>query len=80
MGEIQAVAILPNAVLSIVMTKSAPQAPRNTTNYEYLVAMIMAKKKVLSPTSHTRIVKKDVVKPALREGALLTVSSAKLAI
>jgi hypothetical protein len=42
--------------------------------------MIMAKKKVLSPTSHTRIVKKDVVKPALREGALLTVSSAKLAI
>lgn len=72
-GEIQAVAIFPKAVLRIVITKRAPQAPKKTIYSEYLVAMIMAKKKVLSPTSQTKIVRKEVVNPALRVGVFLTV-------
>jgi hypothetical protein len=35
--------------------------------------MIMAKKKVLSPTSQTKIVRKEVVNPALRVGVVLAV-------
>lgn len=63
-GEIHEVAILPKMVLRIVITNSAPYEPIKTTLLKYRVAIIIARKNVLSPTSQTRIVKKDVVKPA----------------
>jgi aspartyl-tRNA synthetase len=49
-GDIHDVAIFPKAVLSIVILKRAPYAPINTKTSEYLKAIIIAKKKVLSPT------------------------------
>lgn len=71
-GEIHAVAIFPNAVLNIVITSRAPYELKNTINWLYLVAMIIAKKNVLSPTSLTSMAKKEVVKPVWVEGGFGT--------
>ena len=62
-GEINDVTISPKAALRTVITARAPYPPRKIINLLYLIAIIIARKKVLSPISLTKIAKKDVVKP-----------------
>ncbi len=52
---------LPPTALTTVITTNAPHDPIKTTNLLYFMAKIMAKKKVLSPISHTKMVRKEVV-------------------
>ncbi len=57
---------LPQTALRTVMTANAPNAPRNTIDFLYFMAMIIARKKVLSPVSQTRIASKEVENDAKR--------------
>ena len=63
-GEIQEVTAFPKIALSTLIMNKAPYAPKNTINLLYLNAIIIARKKVLSPISLTIIVRKEVVKPS----------------
>ena len=76
-GEIHEVASFPKTALNTVITKRAPYEPKKTMIGEYLNAITIARKKVLSPISLTKIVKKDVVNPVSRE-PVLGISSANL--
>jgi len=56
----------PPIALKIVMTARAPKAPIKTTTLLYFMAIIIPKKKVLSPISQTKMARKDVVKDVKR--------------
>lgn len=49
----------PKMVDSTVITARAPYDPMKTTIWLYFMAMTIARKNVLSPISHTRMVKKE---------------------
>ena len=56
----------PPIALNTVMTAKAPKAPIKTTTLLYFIAIIIPKKKVLSPISQTKIARNDVVNDVKR--------------